>query len=425
MSRKLLSKTLNYYIAFSIFALTIACVVFYFFLKNLYLEEANENLESKQNWFIEKHLKQFKISEIKTWNKYNESQKILTLTVKNRNPKSQEVFLYDPLQGEILPFRILTKKIKIENSEFLLQTRISMLESDDLIESIILLFAFMLFLLFIGFILLTKFMSQKLWKPFYLIIQQIKNFEIDKKQDALEVKTKIEEFTFLADAIDNLMVRNVEIFQNQREFIENAAHELQTPLAIVQNQVSLLIQNQNITEEQAVIIQKIADSITRLNRLNKNLLLLAKLENSSFEIEDIDFSQFLKDYLELFAEQIDISKLHIESKITDSIILRSNIQLIESLLSNLLSNAIKHNFVSGRVIIEATEDYLKISNTSTNKALSVKNMYTRFQKSNSNVEGNGLGLSILKKIVEKNNWEIDYYFDNELHFFEIRFKIQN
>jgi len=76
--------------------------------------------------------------------------------------------------------------------------------------------------------------------------------------------------------------KNSAIYRNQREFVENAAHELQTPLALFQAKIDTLIQSGDFTEQQNQILSSLNESVSRLNRLNKNLLLLSKIDNENY-----------------------------------------------------------------------------------------------------------------------------------------------
>lgn len=419
MRKKLLNKNLQLYAIYSILILLISCFAFYFFLKKIYVGETHEALVLKSKMFESTYQNKLKINEIATWNKYNTNQKIVVLKSKHKTFKEIEVF--DIIEKEKIPFLEYQHPILIENKLFTLQTKDSLFEKEDIIKSILMLFVFLLVFLILGLCILTQIISVKIWRPFYQTLNSIKSFEIDKMTKFEYSESKIEEFQNLNQAFENLINTNLGIYQNQREFVENAAHELQTPLAIFQNQLAMLIQNKDLTVEQAGIIQKINLTVARLNRLNKNLLFLSKLEKTDFEKQEVNLSKMLQEYTFLFAEQFDSHQLIIQINLKENVILRTNQQLLESVLFNVLSNAVKHNYINGKIEIILTNTYVKVINTSLNQELIKENLYVRFQKINPSSEGNGLGLSILKKIVEINNWEIVYEYENNLHAFQLNF----
>lgn len=95
--------------------------------------------------------------------------------------------------------------------------------------------------------------------------------------------------------------------------------------------------------------------------------------------------------------------------------------LAEILISNLFLNAIQHNIYKGHIRIKLSKQSLVFSNTGIKHPLSKKQLFQRFSKINPSSQGNGLGLSIIKKIVDANGWVIDYQYLNDVHHFEIRF----
>jgi len=162
-----------------------------------------------------------------------------------------------------------------------------LVENEDFIISISILFAVITFLLLLGLIIITKKMSINLWKPFHDTLQQIERFEIDKSKQPQFLDTEIEEFNRLNLSIAKLIGKNKIIFDSQCEFVENAAHELQTPIAIFQAKLDTLIQRSDITQEQSELLSSLIDSVSRLNRLNKNLLLLSKIDFNHFTNTEI------------------------------------------------------------------------------------------------------------------------------------------
>ena len=101
-------------------------------------------------------------------------------------------------------------------------------------------------------------------------------------------------------------------YVNMKEFTENAAHEMQTPLAVVQSKIELLLQDANLTNEQALHIEQASHSLKRLSNLNQSLLLLTKIENHQFEShQQINITEVITKYLELFKEMISHKNLEV------------------------------------------------------------------------------------------------------------------
>ena len=282
MRKKLLNKTLRVYILFSVLILAISAPAFYFIIERLYIDDADEALILNKKEFIKYSIPAMKTADIAVWNKVNRDIKIEEPSLVL---KSDSIFYrnyLDSIVNENEPYRVLMTPVTIDGKSYILNERINLVESEDLITNIALLFFVVLASLLIGLFFITKRLSNKLWEPFYAILHQIEQFEIDKNSQPQLIETSIEEFYRLNTSINHLIERNTLIYRSQQEFIENAAHELQTPLAVFQAKLEILMQHHDLTPNQAEILVKLSDSSARLNRLNKNLLLLSKIDNSQF-----------------------------------------------------------------------------------------------------------------------------------------------
>jgi len=360
-------------------------------------------------------------AEIQNWNKYNRNIKVEPF----RDSGNDTIFYtsyYDSLDAEMVPYRELNASILIEGNRYTYSARINLVETEDLIESIAILFLVIISVLLIGLFVITKKLSINLWKPFNETLNQIEKFEIDKSNHPKFIKTNIEEFNRLNTSVEKLIEKNISIYQSQKEFIENAAHELQTPLAIFQAKIDTFIQSSEFNQEQYKMLSSLNDSVYRLNRLNKNLLLLSKLENDNYgDKETICLNEAIKKHLDFFTEQAKEKNLNIEIELIEITSVKSNPVLAEILISNLFLNAIRHNIIDGRIVIKLSNDSLIFSNSGKSQPLVEYNLFNRFSKSNPSEQGNGLGLAIIKKIADLSSWTISYSFTDNLHSFSVTF----
>jgi signal transduction histidine kinase len=421
MTEKLLHKISRSYLIFAVLILIVSAPLFYFLSEKLYIEDADEALILRKNEFLKFSLSQLKETDISVWNKFNRDIKI-----KEATPlKTDTIFYsyyYDTLSAENEPYRELNFPISIEGKPYTYSVRINLVETEDLMKNFALLFFIIISLLLIGLYIITKRLSLSLWKPFYETLQQIEQFEIDKSNQPKLKETRIEEFNRLNQSIVKLIERNTSIYNSQGEFIENAAHELQTPLAVIQAKIDTLIQSSNFTEEQYKLLGSLNDSVSRLNRLIKNLLLLSKMENDIYsEKQTINLNEALKKHFDFFAEQAKSKNLTIKTELKETVTLKSNPILTEILISNLFLNAIRHNVSDGQVLVTLSNHSLTFSNTGQPQPLVADKLFNRFSKSNPSEQGNGLGLAIIKKIADLNNWKISYSFSNNLHSFLVTF----
>lgn len=421
MTKKLLNKTLNYYFIYAVLILISIGPVFYMLSDALFDEEADEDLMVLKNHFDKFTKDKLTLKDINLFNSYNQDLKI----EKYKGISKDTLFdysLYDSLNKDNEPFRVLQSPIKIENRRYTFTARLNMLGKENLTFSTASLFTFILLFLILGFFIITKIISKTIWQPFYAALDKIEKFEIDKNTDVKLIESSTEEFERLNYAIRNLIEKNTLIYKSQKEFIENAAHELQTPIAIFKGKLETLLQRDDITEEQSEILEKLNDTTTRLSRLNKNLLLLSKIESRQYNVpEEVNLKEVIEKQLDFFKEQALAKNITVNTDLSDGVILKVNAFLTEILISNLFLNAINHNIENGEINVKLTSHSLIFSNTGITSSLETDKLFERFSKANPLSKGNGLGLSIIKKIVRNNNWEKTYSFVNNLHVFEIRF----
>lgn len=272
-----------------------------------------------------------------------------------------------------------------------------------------------------GFILINKRISKHLWKPFYNSLEQIRDFNLHRQQPVAFVNTDIEEFTELNRRLQQLISGNIAAYAQQKEFADNASHELQTPLAIVQSKLELLLQSQPLNHTQYELIEEAIKALNRVTRINKNLLLLTKMENSQYmDQENIDLSQLLDNTLQTLMPFIHNKRLNIKREIGSRIYVNGNRILVEILLNNLLINAIRYSTESGNIELTLLSDHLIISNNGPGP-LEQDQLFKRFGNASSQKPGTGLGLAIVREICVRYNWEIRYNYHNSFHQFLIRF----
>lgn len=421
MTKKLLNTTTRSFLLFSVIILVIAAPLFYYMSHWLYVYETDEILVFHKNAFVEHNLNTFTEKDINTWNRYNRDVEI----VPDTGVRHDSIFgtmYFDSLANEIEPFRELWAPIKIKGKTYTYIERNNLVEMEDMVYSVALMFLLIIITLMVGMIVLSNRLAKNIWKPFYDTLRKIQDFEIDKNRQPQFEPTDIEEFNSLNKSIEKLVEKNTAIYKSQREFVENAAHELQTPLALFQIKVDTLAQYEGLTGQQSKLIESLNDDISRLNRLNKNLLLLSKIDNGSyFDKEPVILNSKIEKKLDFFREQGQPKNISFELNTAVTLQLNTNPALAEILINNLFMNAIRHNIQDGKIIISTNQNQLVFSNTGSAAALNHEKLFNRFSKSDPSSQGNGLGLAIIKKITELNNWKISYYFSQDLHHFTVTF----
>lgn len=422
MTKKLLHKTLRHYIIFSVVVMLLGVPLFFFISQWLYFHEADEALAVQKEEFVRFYVPQIKESEIAVFNKLNSDLHIEENKGGITKDTIYDRYFYNHMDKENEPFRILKSPVIINQKPYVFSVRANLVDDYELALITLGVFTIMILILLIGLFIITRRLSITLWKPFYATLEQIEQFEIDKNSNPKFASNNIEEFNRLNIALNKLIERNTLIYKSQKEFIENAAHELQTPIAIFKGKLETLLQRPDVTKEQFELLENLNDTTTRLNRLNKNLLLLSKIESKQYNVpEDIVLNDVITSQMEFFKEQAEAKNIQINTSLGINSIVKTNPFLAEILVKNLFLNSINHNIKDGTITIVLDEFSLVFSNTGESKSLETDKLFERFSKVNPSSKGNGLGLSIVRKIADNNNWKVQYSFEKNVHTFEIRF----
>jgi len=285
---------------------------------------------------------------------------------------------------------------------------------------LLLIFTVLSFSLFITLRIITR----KLWKPFDDTLQKTEHFNLAQDDIPQFPKTNIKEFDRLNHSLKKLMERDKNIYRIQREFAENASHELQTPIAITRSKLDLLMQEQ-LNERQMRLVSSLYDLNTRMGHLNRNLLLLAKIENAQYtKMEFIELGDFIRDSLPSYDMFLHGLSLILIDERKNSSTIRANAILLSCLLNNLIINAIRHTVsLNSEIRIILEDGRVSISNESDDGPLDEGALFLRFRSGNSKLVGNGLGLAIVKSICDYHGWKIQYSFLNKRHVFTVFFKM--
>lgn len=291
----------------------------------------------------------------------------------------------------------------------------------DIMQGVMLQFGLIVGILAVAIVLTLCFISRRLWQPFDQTLQQIEGFRLeDGKLPALP-DTDVNEFVRFNSSLETLMRNSLASYRTQKEFTENASHELQTPLAVFQSKLDLLLQQPDLTQRQAELIQGLYEDTNRLSRLSRNLLLLAKIDNRQYEqMEEINLTHFLDEltpFLQSIAGDISLGEKFTNSTLT----VRANRTLLESLVNNLVVNAVRHNRPKGEIYLSLQGRELTIANTSDEPTLDERLIFSRFYRPSEKVKGNGLGLAIVRAICEYHGWTVQYRYKEGMHRFTVKF----
>jgi signal transduction histidine kinase len=326
---------------------------------------------------------------------------------------------YDPTEHEKELRRTIEFDIVANNIWYRVSVSKSLEGTDELIQTIIIItIAIILLILAVTFII-NRIVLRRLWKPFYQTLQTMQQFNLSDTQTLYFGNTNIDEFNHLNSILTGALGKAKHEYQTLKEFTENASHELQTPLAVIQSKLDMLIQNEKLSEAESQNIQGAYTALQGLSKLNQSLLLLTKIENNQFkEKTAINLEEILENKISQFSELWKSRNITIHTNLSGKTV-NANFYLIEILLNNLLSNATKHNINSGSISI-SLENNLIVTNTGVSKQLDEKLLFKRFSKQNNATENHGLGLSIIYQICQASGFGCTYNFQSpNLHTFTI------
>lgn len=391
--------------------------IFYFRLQHILEEETREEL-----WYKAEEIKNY----INTYHQlpgamvFDELQ--ISPAVNLMESKIKDTMIYQPIEEENIPYQQLSFGIKHDGSFYNIVVRKSMLESDDLIETIILSFSIIGGLFILLLITVNYFFSKKMWQPFFKMVHQLSLYKVGHENDIGNVKTNTKEFNQLQDAIRQMSNQISNDFRMLKDFTENASHEMQTPLAIIKNKTENILQTEGLNTTQIKHILEIEQTVNRLRKLNQNLLLLTKIENHQFSHQELNnLSEIVKHKWEQYEELASLKNIQADIQITDHIMIQTHPALVDMIISNLFSNAIRHNHSDGKISIRLTENTLQVCNTGKNEALNPEKIFQRFYKDHEHPDSIGLGLSIVKEIAEIQQHQISYRYTNQMHCFTYQF----
>ena len=274
--------------------------------------------------------------------------------------------VYIELEDEDEPVRVMCTAFRMPDGQYYeLKLMISILERDDMVEAM-LWYLGALFLLFlictsIGIQLVLK----GVFRPLHRLLDWLHCIQPGKEVPPLDNPTKIREFRQLSDAALDMGNRSYKAYEEQKQFIENASHELQTPLAIVRGKVELLAESEGMTEQQMEQLDEIYATLGRAVKLNKSLLLLSRIENGQYtEMEDVSVDEILDELLPDLMDIYEHKQVRLIRKREEQpFIIRCNHSLAQILVSNLVKNSLLHNREGGELQVFTTPASLVIRNT--------------------------------------------------------------
>lgn len=398
--------------------------LFYFAMVDEIRDEADDSLEDYSSLIITRVLAGRELPQVG-----DGSNNSFTLTpvdaayaAAQPHLKYKDYDFYIAEKQETEPARVLTTIFHDEQGQYYeLQVATPTFEKDDLFHALLSWIVALYLVLLLITLGVTTLIFYGNMRPLYAMLQWLDKYKPGVKPSPVPVDTQVKEFDRLGQALQSAVDRSEELVERQSQFIGNASHELQTPLAIIGNRVEWLLNGGNLTEEQATELFKIQSTLGRAVRLNKTLLLLTKIENGKFpESTMVDVGVLAEEAVEMYGEIYSSRRMQVKLDVGESLKVDMNESLATTLVSNLIKNMYVHSAegVSGSVIISSGR--LIVENDG-EQALDDERIFDRFYQGPKSKGSMGLGLPLVAAVCRTYSLGINYQFKQGRHCFTVDF----
>jgi len=411
---RLITKITLLYVFLMLVVFSIGGVVTYSMVKDVVRQETDYALRSETRLVVQS------IEEGKPVNALQNAK--ITITEiginieEDRQGSIMDTMMMHRFFKTLEPFRKLSSTRKIAGKHYRITIADVFIEQRDMMKGVISTMVRLFIFLSLIFFLFSFFFSNKLLKPFHSILDGIKKFNIRNKGEFQLPVTNTTEFKELNHFLKEMAHKARKDYFSLKEFSENASHEMQTPLAIVKGKLELLQESPLLGEEELKLIGESQNSLSRLSKLGKSLVLITKIENQEYTQRSmVDISHLVNMSLESFHDLALLKKVSITKKIQDDVLLNIEEPLADIMVANLLKNAVQHNMENGWIHIELNKDRLLIRNSGLDPKVATEKLFDRFKKSNQTSESLGLGLSIVRQICDLNRYGLTYNYKDGVH----------
>ena len=335
-----------------------------------------------------------------------------------------EAAYYDEAEQTMVPYRELSFPVVRGDTRYWVTLRKSQLETEDLLLVVLSVMLAVLAGLLLSLMALNRWLARRLWAPFQRTLAALRAYGLHGREALALPATAIDEFTELNQALTQMSARLAADYQRLKDFTENAAHETQTPLAIMQAQLEQLMQDDALRPKSAALVGELYGATRRLSRLHQALTLLSNIENEQFaQAGPVRLDQVVEDKVRHLHERATARSLTFSVVVNGVPVLQMHPGLADSLVSNLLQNAVKHSLPGGVIQVTLGADALVVANPGPTVTGDPARFFERFRKHNAASDSPGLGLSIVQQICRYYGFDLRYDFSpvGALHTLRIGF----
>lgn len=396
-------------------------VFFYYSILEEVTDETDDSLENYRDIIVKSALQDSTVLDTRSTLMSQYSFRPITEDeAENYKEKFYDSTTYIEIEDEDEPVRVMKTCFRMPDGQYYeLEIMVSTLEREDMIEAIFGYLLSLYILLLLCTLLVTRMALKKSFQPLDRLLEWLGSVQPGKEVPPLNNDTKIHEFNKLGEAAVDMSNRSYKAYQEQKQFIENASHELQTPLAIVRGKVELLAESDSLNEEQMKELDDIYNTLGRAVKLNKSLLLLSRIENKQYtDTEEVALNAVIDHILPDLMDIYEGKNVSLSREDKAQFIFRGNTTLAQVLITNMLKNALTHNVQDGELHIFIDASTLIIRNNGSGP-LDGERIFQRFYHTQtSKKDSTGLGLAIAKSIASSFGFTLSYTWDG-MHCFRL------
>ena len=396
--------------------------VFYFAMVGEVNDETDDSLEDYAEMIAHRVLTGEELPTPGDGSNNTYSIELLPATQQYKDSKvyeDREVYLHWKKETE--PARVLTKIFHDDSGiAYRLVVSIPTFERDDIVKAILFYLAILYTVLVLTILIVTVLVFKYSMKPLYSLLRWLDGYRPGGGMEGFPNEETVVEFRKLTQAARETIERAENHLERQKQFIGNASHELQTPLAVLGNRIEWMMDNTTLTEEQFGELSKMRQSIHRLVRLNRTLLLLSKIDSGHFlDKADVDIVPIIVNEFEVYNEIFAEKELVCNVKMPQRFVVQMDEMLATTMVTNLIKNAFVHSTGGGAIEITLSRGELTVSNNG-DEALDNSRLFDRFYTGGKN-GSTGLGLALVKSITGYYGFGLKYRYIGGNHSFAIGF----
>ncbi|UBM61960.1 HAMP domain-containing histidine kinase [Candidatus Sulfidibacterium hydrothermale] len=416
---KLLTKTTLYFVTVSLVVFFAGGVGLYKIMQNLVEREVDADLYSRIHYLFDNIRQLDSLQNVA----FIATEPIDIEKVKKPAPTTyrlQDTVLYNKNIKAYMPYRQLSTVVKSGKNYYRIRIYKSLITSNYLIEKIALIITLMLILFLILAYFLNRYIFGKVWADFFDTLHIMQSFRLDNPHSETFQTSEIIEFNQLNRELERMTEKIIRDYEAVKEFTGNLSHEVQTPLSVIKNKTELLFQ-ESLNEKQYELAGSIYSAVIRLSGIVRSLGLIARIEKNQFvDKTAIDFKALIQKQVDDFQPLMDSRRVKPEVHFDGSPKVVMDKDLADILVRNLVKNAVKHNVENGFVRIWLTEKKFVIENSGQDPGMPTEELFEQFSRA-SDQGFMGIGLAIVKKIIEHYHWSIQYHFKDEVHRIVVNF----